>query len=70
MSKWHNLCLVKYKKGASGSGCIRKRTQAMKKKILIVDDSQAILHLLSSYLEQKGYEVATAEDGLKALDVL
>ena len=42
----------------------------MKKKFLIVDDSQAILHLLSSYLEQKGYEVATAEDGLKALDVL
>ena len=42
----------------------------MKKNILIVDDSQAILHLLSSFLEQKGYEVVTAEDGLKALDIL
>ena len=42
----------------------------MIKKILVVDDSQAIRHLLSSFLGQKGYEVATAEDGLKALDVL
>jgi CheY-like chemotaxis protein len=42
----------------------------MKKKILVVDDSQAIQHLMSSFLGQKGYEVATAEDGLKALDVL
>jgi PAS domain S-box-containing protein len=43
---------------------------AMKNKILIVDDSRAILHLLSNFLGQEGYEVATAEDGLKALDVL
>jgi len=42
----------------------------MKKKILIVDDSQAILQLLSNFLQQQGYEVATAEDGLTALDVM
>jgi PAS domain S-box-containing protein len=42
----------------------------MKKKILIVDDSMAILHLLDTFLQKEGYEVATAEDGLMALDVM
>jgi PAS domain S-box-containing protein len=42
----------------------------MKKKILIVDDSPAILQLFNNFLQQKGYEVANAEDGLSALDVL
>ena len=42
----------------------------MKKKILIVDDSPAILQLFSNFLQQKGYEVANAEDGLSALDIL
>ncbi len=47
-----------------------KPTYNMKKKILIVDDSPAILQLLTNFLRQKEYEVATAEDGLIALDVL
>jgi PAS domain S-box-containing protein len=42
----------------------------MKKKILVVDDSRAILHLLTTFLNKQGYEVATAEDGLMALDVM
>ena len=42
----------------------------MKKKILIVDDSPAILQLFNNFLQQKGYEVARATDGLSALDVL
>lgn len=42
----------------------------MKKKILIVDDSQAFQHLFTKFLQQKGYEVASAPDGLIALDVL
>ena len=42
----------------------------MKKKILVVDDSRAILHLLATFLNKQGYEVATAEDGLMALDVM
>ena len=42
----------------------------MKKKILIVDDSPAILQLLSSFLHQQGHVVATAEDGLIGLDIL
>lgn len=48
----------------------QKGHTVMKKKILIVDDSRTILHLLSGFLRQKGYEVATADDGLSALDAL
>ena len=42
----------------------------MKKKILVVDDSRTILHLLTTFLHKQGYEVATADDGLMALDVM
>ena len=40
----------------------------MRYRILIVDDDTALLKMLKSYLEMKGYEVGTAEDGQKALD--
>ena len=40
------------------------------KKILVVDNDRTTLKLLSRFLENKGYEVVTAESGLIALDVL
>ena len=39
-------------------------------KILIVDDCQTTRKLLSLYLKSKGYAVATAENGLDALEKL
>jgi DNA-binding response OmpR family regulator len=39
----------------------------MKKKILIVDDEEDILHFLELVLREKGYEVATAMNGQDAL---
>ena len=39
----------------------------MKKKILIVDDEDDILHFLELVLREKGYEVATASGGHEAL---
>lgn len=39
-------------------------------KILIVDDEARILLLLQSLLKANGYEVATAKDGIQALDLL
>lgn len=36
-------------------------------KILIIDDEQSILNLVSSYLRQEGYEVYTSSDGLSGL---
>jgi DNA-binding response OmpR family regulator len=39
----------------------------MKKKILIVDDEDDILHFLDLVLREKGYEVATATGGQEAL---
>ena len=39
----------------------------MKKKILIVDDEEDILHFLELVLREKGYEVATAMNGHEAL---
>lgn len=38
--------------------------------ILVVDDERAILDITSSVLEEFGYEVLTAEDGQKALEIL
>lgn len=42
----------------------------MKKRILVVDNNKVFLRLLGGFLEGKGYEVQTAEDGLAALAVL
>jgi DNA-binding response OmpR family regulator len=39
----------------------------MKKKILIVDDEVAIRDFFKIFFENRGYEVATASDGAKAL---
>ena len=41
-----------------------------KGRILLVDDEPDLLDILGEYLEEKGFSVATAADGLKALEVL
>ncbi len=41
-----------------------------KTKVLVVDDEQHILELLSYNLEDNGYQVFTAENGLQALEYL
>ncbi len=41
----------------------------MAKRILIVDDEPRYLRLLEANLRTEGYEVATAQDGVQALDV-
>jgi PAS domain S-box-containing protein len=40
------------------------------KKILVVDNDPVLLRLLTHFLEKKGHQVLTAEDGLSALDIL
>ena len=40
------------------------------KKILVVDDESNMLLVLEAMLKKEGYQVATASDGLEALDVL
>ena len=39
-------------------------------KVLIVEDEKLIREIFSDYLEKKGYDVTTAENGQKALDFL
>ena len=39
-------------------------------KILVVDDHKLMLKLMGDLLEKEGHEVATAEDGFSALDIL
>lgn len=38
-------------------------------KVLVVDDEEPILELLKYNLEKSGYEVRTASDGMKAVDI-
>ena len=40
----------------------------MKKKILIVEDNEQNLYLVTFLLKQNGYHVATARSGLEAID--
>ncbi|MEO0349610.1 MAG: response regulator [Cyanobacteria bacterium P01_A01_bin.15] len=40
----------------------------MTKKILVIDDVKSELDLISHYLEQAGYVVTTADNGLDALE--
>ncbi len=41
----------------------------MAKKILVVDDEKKMVNVMRGYLEQAGFEVVTANDGLQALAV-
>lgn len=40
-----------------------------RRKILVVDDEQDICYMLQEVLELKGHDVATADNGLKALEL-
>ena len=42
----------------------------MKKKILVIDNNRIILNFMRRLLEKEGHEVATAEDGLLAINLL
>lgn len=46
------------------------REKDMKKKVLVVDNNKLVVRLLGNFLQQKGYGIATAEDGLSALEQL
>ena len=39
-------------------------------RVLVCDDDVAILESIKIYLENEGYEVLTATDGVEALDVI
>jgi DNA-binding response OmpR family regulator len=48
--------------------CTAAQEFCMADQILIVDDEQHIIDLARMYLEQEGYKVTSATDGLKALE--
>ena len=41
----------------------------MRRRILLVEDDPKTRELVSLYLQREGYDVATAEDGVRALEV-
>ncbi|MFQ5720203.1 MAG: ATP-binding protein, partial [Acidobacteriota bacterium] len=53
-----------------GEGTIRPARIATGKRILVVDDEETVLELLSDLLSSRGHEVHTAADGGRALDLL
>lgn len=44
--------------------------EAMRKKVLVVDNNKVILRLMTNFLEKNGYEVMAAENGLAGLEIL
>ncbi len=42
----------------------------MNKKILVIDNNRIILNFMKKLLEKEGHAVATAEDGLRAINLL
>ena len=48
----------------------RKKSAAEGKKILVVDDNEIILHVISCIIKRTEYKVTTARNGIDALDAL
>ena len=42
----------------------------MKEKVLVVDNNKVILRQITKFLQQRGYQVLTAEDSLEALQTI
>ncbi|MEC4986841.1 MAG: response regulator transcription factor [Oscillatoria sp. PMC 1068.18] len=49
---------------------MKENAQKDQKKLLLIDDDPNLILLVKDYLEFRGYEVITAENGREALDVL
>ena len=47
-----------------------ERLENSRKKILIVDDDETILHVLKGFFARKGFHVLAARDGLGAMETL
>ncbi len=56
--------------GKKDKTVIKPDGQSMDEYILIVDDEPVNLKILSNHLGHAGYRIKTAEDGLKALDII
>jgi CheY-like chemotaxis protein len=54
----------------SRSGDVEAGDEAMKRKVLVVDDNIDSITILRSILETNGFAVRTAQSGLQALDLL
>ena len=50
-------------------GSAGERENAARKTVLVVEDEDALLHVLALILEEEGYRVLTARNGWAALDV-
>jgi DNA-binding NarL/FixJ family response regulator len=54
----------------SGIGDSRSKTLHERKKLLLIDDDPNLILLVKDYLEFRGYEVVTTENGREALKIL
>ena len=50
--------------------CVRPASVFMTKVVLVVDDSMLIRYTVCCFLEQRGYAVESATNGLEALEIL
>jgi CheY-like chemotaxis protein len=57
-------------RGTNSSGQPGRASPSGRIRLLIVDDDAAIREITSAMLTDQGHEVLTAEDGLRALDLL
>ena len=49
---------------------MKENSQKDSKKLLLIDDDPNLILLVKDYLEFRGYQVMTAENGREALDIL
>ena len=47
-----------------------RKSEKNRRKILIVDDDETILHMLKGFFVRKGFQVSVARDGLGAMETL
>ena len=57
-------------RGSDGSQQVSRTSPGGRFRLLVVDDDEAIREIMSAMLTEQGYEIVTAEDGRRALELL
>ena len=57
-------------RSATSANVMKETSMKDQKRLLLIDDDPNLILLVKDYLEFRGYEIGTAENGREALDIL